>query len=172
MPHLTKSTVVKLSMEDVVPGNHTLEFTQLETLSLGYKIVLIDKFASKEVEVVNGLKYNFAVSSDAKTFGNDRFSLRIDVSNLTTAIEDEANELVQVYPNPVADKLIVELDQKSKNAIKQIDLVDSRGSLLESILPEAFSDKISIDLSSRCTGIYIVKVFRSNGASVHKIVKR
>jgi hypothetical protein len=124
------------------------------------------------VEVVNGLKYNFAVSSDAKTFGNDRFSLRIDVSNLTTAIEDEANELVQVYPNPVADKLIVELDQKSKNAIKQIDLVDSRGSLLESILPEAFSDKISIDLSSRCTGIYIVKVFRSNGASVHKIVKR
>jgi hypothetical protein len=172
MPPITKSTLIKLSVEDVVPGSHTLEFTQLETLALGYKIFLIDKFTAKETEVLNGFKYNFSVTDDTKTFGNDRFSLRIDVSNLTTAIEDEVTEFIQVYPNPVADKLIVELDQKSKNAIKQIDLVDSRGSVLESILPEAFSNRISIDLSSRNTGIYIVKVFRSNGASVHKIVKR
>ncbi len=172
MPPIKKSTLVKLSVEDVVQGSHTLEFTQLETLALGYKIFLIDKFTAKETEVLNGFKYNFAVTTDTKTFGNDRFSLRIDVSNLTTAIEDEVTEFIQVYPNPVADKLIVELDQKSKNAIKQIDLVDSRGSVLESILPEAFSNRISIDLSSRSTGIYIVKVFRSNGASVHKIVKR
>jgi len=67
---------VKLRVTDVAPGKHTLGFSDLETLHLGYQVVLVDHYSKTEKIVSNELVYEFEVSDDLASLGDDRFELR------------------------------------------------------------------------------------------------
>jgi hypothetical protein len=76
VPPITCNTSIKLNVDDVLPGTHTLSFTELERMKLGYTIVLVDKYSKSEQFVTSDFVYQFDVSTDSASFGVDRFELR------------------------------------------------------------------------------------------------
>ncbi|GHN02853.1 hypothetical protein WSM22_43420 [Cytophagales bacterium WSM2-2] len=68
---------IGLKVTDVNPGEYNLTFGDLETLDLGYQLVLVDRFAKVEKQITSDLKYNFSVTQDKFSYGNSRFELRI-----------------------------------------------------------------------------------------------
>jgi hypothetical protein len=74
---------ITLRVRDVSKGPHSLSFTDLETMTKGYKIVLIDHFLSTENVVADKFEYKFQVTDDESSFGDDRFDLRFIVGGTT-----------------------------------------------------------------------------------------
>lgn len=82
-----------------------------------------------------------------------------------TGIEDIETIQLSLYPNPVSDKITIELASNSKAFIS---LIDSRGSIIKQHSTE--SNMASIDLTEIPEGIYIVKVATEEGVGFRKIV--
>ncbi|HTH54966.1 MAG TPA: T9SS type A sorting domain-containing protein [Cyclobacteriaceae bacterium] len=66
---------IKLKLADTPIGNYSLSFTDLETLSLGYTVTLIDHFLSTTVPINNGDSYSFSVTANALSTGDARFEI-------------------------------------------------------------------------------------------------
>ncbi len=121
---LSCNTSLNLRVKDVEAGDHTIEFSSLETLSLGYQVVLVDRFMGTEKIVSNGFHYDFIVSDDSTSYADDRFSLRFilpgsayinsqvppqiniespcDPQNLAVNVQTQSNVSYQFIQNGVA----------------------------------------------------------------------
>jgi len=85
----------------------------------------------------------------------------------TTGIETtEFSESVKVYPNPVADELIIEFAGNTQNT--DFEVINSLGQVVSS---GVLFGKISISTASFITGIYLVKLKSGNTVELKKIIK-
>jgi len=80
-----------------------------------------------------------------------------------TGIEDVSANQLSIYPNPVKDEIFI----KSDLQIAKVEIYSSTGALLLS--DNNFNEKISV--SKLLKGVYLIKVYTSNGIIVSKIVK-
>ena len=98
---------VGIKVGDVLPGEHSLKFTDLESFNLGYKITLVDKFTNKQVAVSNGSSYAFTTTDAVATYGAGRFELKFEPQPLAvptvviagTKLTTAASKLIQWYKN-------------------------------------------------------------------------
>lgn len=67
---------VKLKMSNLFGTSHSLSFTELEKLSLGYTITLIDNFLNTESIIDNNEVYSFETTADPASTADGRFELR------------------------------------------------------------------------------------------------
>jgi hypothetical protein len=96
---------VGIKVGDVLPGEHSLKFTDLESFNLGYKITLVDKFTNKQVAVSNGSSYAFTTTDAVATYGAGRFELKFEPQPLAvptvviagTKLTTAASKLIQWY---------------------------------------------------------------------------
>lgn len=99
------SVSVGVKVGDVMPGDHSLKFTDLETFNAGYKITLVDKFLNKQLAVSNGFSYSFTTTDAAATFGAGRFELKFEpqpiavpaVTVVGTKLTTLASKMIQWY---------------------------------------------------------------------------
>lgn len=100
--------------------------------------------------------YNFPIET------NDEQTVFADLSK-----DDFNKELsIQVYPNPTQDVLSI----KSDSTINSIQLYDAQGRLLFTKL--AGEGTSTIDLSSRASGIYFLKIITEEGVKTEKVIKK
>lgn len=66
---------VKVRIKDVKPGVYRLSFSQFESLLEKYKIVLIDNFGEKQAEIGQIREYEFYVTDDTASYGDNRMQL-------------------------------------------------------------------------------------------------
>lgn len=91
-------------------------------------------------------------------------SLRLDNITFESSLlgtSETSKNTVQVYPNPVLDKLTIKADGK----ILKTELYSFEGKLIKSGNSSAF------DFSSVPKGVYLLKVTTDKGISTHKIIK-
>ena len=96
---------VGIKVGDVLPGEHSLKFTDLETFNAGYRITLVDKFMNKQVSVSNGFSYTFTTTDVAATSGAGRFELKFEpqpiaipsVAIVGTKLTTTASKAIQWY---------------------------------------------------------------------------
>ncbi|MBX2955401.1 MAG: fibronectin type III domain-containing protein [Cyclobacteriaceae bacterium] len=69
--------VVPLTIENVVPGNYTLSFENIENLVGVGAVTLTDHFTNTTQILTGGDHYNFAVTSNAASIGANRFTLTL-----------------------------------------------------------------------------------------------
>jgi hypothetical protein len=129
---------IKLLVTDVKQGSHTLTFQGLESLDLGYQVVLVDRYAKIEKNVTEGTEYEFSVTEDTNSFGVDRFEIRFivqgnawinsqtpppaeiinpcskDMITLSVRGQKGASYKLFVDGNPISDEM-VGIDQASLN---------------------------------------------------------
>jgi hypothetical protein len=77
IPFISCTGSVKLNVTNVAVGSHALKFTELETITRGYEISLLDKFTNTTTKVESNSEYAFEVTSDTASFGAGRFELNV-----------------------------------------------------------------------------------------------
>jgi uncharacterized repeat protein (TIGR01451 family) len=73
---------------------------------------------------------------------------------------------VKIYPNPAKDVVKVE----SNNTIKNIQLYDVQGRVLQTVTPN--QNAATIDISAKAAGIYFLKVTTAKGTKTEKLIKQ
>ena len=83
------------------------------------------------------------------------------MKSYTSVGVDEENELeVLIYPNPVSDNFIVEVQSASKNDNEYtFKLLDYRGRLLKK---DTFKNRLNIDRNNLAKGLYVVIISSEN----------
>lgn len=84
---------------------------------------------------------------------------------------DEDNFDIQVYPNPVSDKLNIRFNQDISDV--QIQLVTSTGSVIEKVETNATDNEIvTMDVSGIKAGNYSLKISSNGNEDTYQVIKR
>ncbi len=89
--------------------------------------------------------------------GDDDVSSRADM--------EHSEGYVQLYPNPVRDRLFIESDR----SVQGVSIFDIQGKLV--MTPETNDLRSGVDLSGLEAGIYFLHVVQENRTSIHKIFR-
>jgi len=166
--------IVRLNISDAEPGKYSFNFSDLATLSLGYKVILVDTYLNEETVVMDNLAHEFEVNAEESSSGNSRFYLRINGEERVTGLEPEQME-VGVYPNPVSDQLQITLSKDQESSLKSIELYNVMGS---SMINSAIDTNLmipgvkTIDMKSYSSGVYILYVRYGDIVKSTRVIKK
>jgi hypothetical protein len=148
----------KLLVADVDPGIYTLSFQGLESMDLGYRVVLVDRYNKLEKDITEGTDYEFSVTEDATSFGADRFEIRFIIGG---------NTWINSQTPPHA-----ELSNFCSNEVVTLTVVGQRGASYQLLLDGSpISDEvIGIDQSSLKFDI-LRQVLKAGQNSIDLVVK-
>lgn len=101
-----ESGSIKLKMSGITDGEHVLSFTELDKMTLGYTLTLVDNFMNVERIISNDEIYSFATSADPASKVDGRFELRFK----SPTIETVASSSLQLAAECGSNLINVELD--------------------------------------------------------------
>ena len=82
-----------------------------------------------------------------------------------TSVGENAQQTMNIYPNPVNDKLFIE----AGDAISLVEIYNLTGAMVLS--QECNSEKVDIEVSSLQSGIYFIKMMTNNTIETRRFVK-
>jgi hypothetical protein len=91
------------------------------------------------------------------------FSIARNTTTIASISDNTFKSKLFVYPNPTSSSFIVEGKKMEK-----IEVINIEGRVIKEIQP--LSEKVVINISSESKGIYFIKVLRSDGIIIKKIV--
>ena len=162
--------------ETIVPATPVVSATAESTSSikltwntienaLSYNIYVSDTILLANVSdttfIADGLEYDTEYCFTAASVGKDTISTRSEKACTKTLGEgiDELTSSLNLYPNPVNDKLYIEADAE----IEEFSIYDVYGRLQVTETP-SHQGKVMVDVSELSNGVYFVKVkFGSDG---------
>jgi uncharacterized repeat protein (TIGR01451 family) len=122
-----------------------------------------------KIKTLNTLQVNDDVTQQADIFFDYNWPIQtneaVTIFEVLGIGEYEIDNSVKVYPNPAKDVVSITAD----STITSIQLYDIQGRLLQSGTVNDMDT--TLDLSSRGSGMYFVKVVTEKGMKVEKIVK-
>lgn len=88
-----------------------------------------------------------------------------DLSGLTSRLPDNINKMVDIYPNPVTDRLVIE----SEYEIRRLVITDMTGRVVRIMEP----DQVRVDLpvEEYRYGVYMIKGITDRGEFIKKFIK-
>jgi hypothetical protein len=91
-----------------------------------------------------------------------------------TGSEENNNSFFRIYPNPVEQTMIIELDESIASKLTELSIYDSKGVQVMTLNKNEISQKerIEIDFSNKRPGIYVMNAIVGNKATVVRIVKK
>ncbi|HMG94169.1 MAG TPA: T9SS type A sorting domain-containing protein [Chryseolinea sp.] len=93
MPSFDCNHTIKLSFWNVPAGTYKLDFSQYESFPEAVSIILKDNFTKTEVDVRNTPSYEFTVTSDANSLGNNRFTVNFSAASINTEFTASATDI-------------------------------------------------------------------------------
>jgi len=92
-------------------------------------------------------------------------TIRVDFSSGMNSSSWDKN--IGIFPIPAHDELFIKSDD---NTIRQIELYNSLGILIERIIPESFQNNYRISLQGNTRGIYLIKMFTEKGNISRRLI--
>ncbi len=126
-------------------------------LPAGTELYLKDNLLNTLTLLNEGLKYNFLITSDSLTKGNNRFELTYTKAGLPLMrgeIDNTAQNELTVYPNPAHDFVLV---STHSNAATDITIYDSRGGLINT-QKNSGTNVIKIPVGNLSAGMYLFHI--------------
>ncbi|MGI8892722.1 MAG: T9SS type A sorting domain-containing protein [Bacteroidia bacterium] len=90
-------------------------------------------------------------------------------TSLGTSLSELKDFNISVYPNPVTDKLIIDLS--SDATFNEVQLIDITGRIIMSQIVNNNNDQISINVKDLSSGIYTVLLQGKDATAATKIIK-
>jgi hypothetical protein len=170
LPIPVGETEVPLDITSASIGTYALEFTQFESLTNPTTtITLRDNFLETSTDIRENPRYNFQVTSDAKSVGNSRFTIVFDVAILTE-VERAEGQHITTYPNPTKNNVYVEVKSENEVTARIVSMMGT--TLFEKNLDGDAVKKGSFALGDQADGIYILLVQDRVRQFQKRIVKR
>lgn len=141
-----------LAMEVNQAGIYHLSFMNAEQFRYGKDLYLIDAHQQKAMPIAEG-KYTFVITDTSATSSKNRFFL----ARYNQFPDQLWEPRLELFPNPVTDKLTIRLLHAEKASIK---ITDIQGTQLWSAQLEGHHE---MDMSNYPKGIYIVQLVTQDG---------
>lgn len=107
------------------------------------------------------------VRATANDGSNIYDEIEITISNQNTGVDDLSSVRLNVYPNPAADFIYVEFDQKTDFLVEVIDIT---GRIV--ISNKVFEEKRRIDISELTSGLFFIKVSHQSEIFTSRFIKK
>ena len=120
---LTNEKIVELIIKQDTIGSHKLVFTEANTFDT--QIYLVDKYLNRVIDVKQNPEYNFMITADARTTGNERF--RIVFGQIPENLLKQGE--FKVFPNP-SDGKAVHITLANAEGIYSLEVYDMLGRML------------------------------------------
>jgi hypothetical protein len=153
----------QLMMENVEPGQYTIGLEIREQFFNEHRFTLIDHYLDQMVPMKRGDRYEFTITTDSNAKAATRFSILVE--------EDAGDDVVasvQAYPNPVQDKLQINI---MKDDVYKIEFVNALGQVHSSIAVNENVKSYSVDFGSYKKGMYLMVVSRRSGKKSIRLFK-
>ncbi len=121
---------------------------------------------------VAGQTYTITVNHKGTlTNGSQNFALVITgVDSQMGTADVNLEDIVAIYPNPVVDKLNIQLSKQLKNA--EVKVFNQMGQIVYGQKFDSMKNKESIDFKSLPTGVYMVYIKSEEGLITKKVIKK
>lgn len=123
-----------------------------------------------KIRTKGSLVANDIVRKDAKIFFDYNAPITTNIAQTTFALLNNtvvvADAGITVWPNPASSDLNISSD----TMIQSVELYDIQGRVLEKSFGD--SNTITLDISTRETGIYFLKITSEKGSKIEKIAKK
>jgi hypothetical protein len=164
----TENRTVQLGITTYTKGNYTLGATVLNDFTNGNKAWLKDAFTNTLTEITTGMNYGFAVTTDAATQSNSRFSIMF---NPKEKVAPTIHSLtVKVSPNPA--KGLLQLSYSQSDLLNTtITISNAEGKNVQSkSLGKVQYGIEKIDISQLSAGIYFLQFSNGVETKTEKII--
>lgn len=165
--------LIPLNVDGVIPGAHTLSFSQLDTFTEDLTFVLRDLFTKDSLTITtSSSSYQFSVTSDPKSYGKNRFVLACNCNGRITESKEPTTKDIRVYPNPTESTITIEMPY-SENSISA-SVYDNLGSWVGDFKLGKTGELLTgnFDMSSAANGMYFVRVSANGKVSTKKVIKK
>lgn len=114
----------------------------------------------------NGDKHGTAIVDSCMNCagGNTGRSPILDPDACVTAIEEQTNKEINIYPNPLHDQMYI-----VASGVHKIEILDLEG---RNMFEQTLSNTNLIDLSGLARGMYLVKMYKDDTLVTERIVKQ
>lgn len=121
---------------------------------------------------VAGQQYTITINHKGSlTNGSQNYALIVTgVDSPLATSEVDLNSAISIYPNPVVDKINIQVSQKLNNA--NVRIFNPMGQVVYQNEFKSLSNTQSIDLKSAPAGIYMVYIKSDEGTISKKIIKK
>lgn len=107
LPDLSQdAAIVPLSVQSDITGSFQLKFTELETFNPDITIALKDKYLQKTQNISANFSYDFTISTDTDSKGDNRFEL-VFKKSASGVWEPIGSNYFNISPNPCNNLLMV-----------------------------------------------------------------
>ncbi len=151
---------IVLVIEANEPGDYDISFKNVENFSAASSLYLIDRLEGKAMAVTSGENYRVSISESSQPI-SDRFY----ISRNPQISERKISDWVQIYPNPVKDKLTIRIPANEKGTIQ---LMDNQG---REILSQQIKGSFEMDMRDYPQGMYVLRFATDGEVVVRKIIK-
>lgn len=95
------SLVIPIYLKSDMLGGHKFSVQGLDYLEKGGELTLIDNYKKVKIDLNKNPNYNFEITNDSNSFGNNRLELHFSNNNFKTR-ESEVFYVAQNVPNPTS----------------------------------------------------------------------
>jgi len=165
------SQTIPLGLKSSVTNNFTIAVDQYN-LPENYSLVLKDKLLNTSTVLQSGTSYNFSITADTATQGDNRFEIDVNKAVVNTITNDNTGVTkVTIGPNPSSDFIEVKTPVSAiAGASYNIRLLGTNGNPVSSISIAAGAS-VQIPLKGYASGLYLVEVNDGKQISTYKIIK-
>lgn len=168
LPLKETNETVALGIYTTAPKSLTIKIASLN-LPAGTTAYLKDKLLQKKEALVDAYSYQFNVTADTATQGNNRFELLFKQAPLAMATAATGFTL-SLSPNPAKGMVTVNYSNLTIGATT-ISIADATGRKIKSInLGEVLNGIKTIDVSELSGGTYFVQISKGKDARTEKLV--
>jgi hypothetical protein len=161
-----KDDIIPMGFTSTVLQTYTIKASEY-SLPANVELYLKDKFLGTETRIEEGTEYNFSVTADPATQGNNRFELMqkqiMVLQPLTTKFA------IKLSPNPAADMIKVNFSNEEK-ASTTITITNAEGKTVRTIDAGNVQDgQLSISIKALAKGSYFVTLNNGSGTKTEKL---
>ena len=104
--------------------------------------------------ITEGGRYQVEITVDGCTVRSEVFA----DDGIITGVDEEINQAVRIYPNPMQEMLVMEVPSRLVTGEVRVQLINSQGKLLQEqqLVPQGAASNSTFEVSSLPTGLYIV----------------
>jgi hypothetical protein len=167
-----KLAVWSFDTSNVSVASHQLSFSRVEEIKPSIHIYLRDKYMNTLTDLRQQTNYDFQITNDANSYGNNRFEILIS-DQLLTNVASTKNMNAKVYPNPFSNILNIQIpNYNTQESTINYTLFDLMGrQVLENEL-KIVNGNVIIETDSIEAGTYILRINNNGIVLNEKIIKQ
>ncbi len=175
-PTIETVDTIALSVMSYLTGKFSLKFTEIESFAGMTQMVLVDKYLNKMINIDKTIVYNFDVTSDPNSIGNNRFVIlfsKVGTAAFTTGLVNATENVSNVilYPNPAISSINLACSNADVRDFSY-EIYNQMGQSVSTGAGNFANGNVEVvNIENLDKGIYFVKMFYNNSAEIIRFVK-